>query len=141
MEDEFNLMRFLKAQESRYEQALIEIQQGKKSSHWMWYIFPQFRGLGFSQLSILYAIKSLPEAKAYLSHPILGPRLFEAVQAVLGIKGKSAFEIFGSPDDLKLKSCATLFESISPKDLAFLKLLEQFYDGSFDSKTLEVLKT
>src|SRR5687768_14017518 len=98
--DPHNLSRFLHAQEDDYVQALTEIRSGRKRSHWMWYIFPQFDGLGFSSTSRHYAIKSIAEAEAYLNHPVLGPRLAECAEAVLAIKGRSALEIFGSPDDM-----------------------------------------
>src|SRR5689334_5126168 len=110
----YDLARFLHAQEHDYQQALAEIRSGRKRSHWMWYIFPQFDGLGFSATSKHYAIKSIAEADAYLRHPILGPRLVESLEAVLNVEGRSAIEIFGSPDDMKLRSSATLFASVSP---------------------------
>src|SRR3954471_2301881 len=106
--DPYDLSRFLQAQEDDYEQALSEIAGGRKRSHWIWYIFPQIDGLAFSSTSKFYAIKSIEEARAYLDHPILGPRLRECAEATLGVEGRSAAEIFGYPDDLKLKSCATL---------------------------------
>ena len=108
-DDPYNLSRFLQAQEDDYKEALSEIRNGRKRSHWMWYIFPQIDGLAFSSTSKHYAIKSIEEAKAYLAHPVLGPRLLECAQAVVDVEGRSAAEIFGSPDDLKLRSCATLF--------------------------------
>lgn len=137
--DPYNLNRFLQAQECDYDQALSEIRGGQKRSHWMWYIFPQFDGLGFSSTSRHYSIKSAKEAEAYLAHPILGPRLIECVEAVGGIEGRSVGEIFGSPDDLKLKSCATLFASVSPAGSVFDRLLEKYYNGQHDSKTLDLL--
>src|SRR5437762_8769015 len=100
--DPHNLVRFVQAQQDDYAQALSEIRSGRKESHWMWYIFPQFDGLGFSSTSKRYAIKSIAEAEAYLSHPVLGPRLMECAEAVLRVEGRSAHEIFGSPDDVKL---------------------------------------
>src|ERR1700756_677595 len=103
-EDSYNLARFLSAQKDDYAQALAEIQSGRKRSHWMWYIFPQVDGLGWSATSKRYAIKSIDEARAYLAHPVLGQRLKECAQAVLDVKGRTASEIFGSPDDLKLRS-------------------------------------
>src|SRR5687768_7381522 len=102
--DPYDLARFVEAQERDYLQALSEIRSGQKRSHWMWYIFPQFDGLGFSSTSRRYSIKSVAEAEAYLRHPILGPRLLESVRATLGVEGRSAFEVFGSPDDMKLRS-------------------------------------
>jgi uncharacterized protein (DUF1810 family) len=112
--DPYDLSRFIQAQERDYEQALSEIRSGRKRSHWMWYIFPQFDGLGVSSTSRLYAIKSAAEAEAYLRHPVLGRRMLEIAQATLEVEGRSAFEVFGTPDDMKLQSCATLFGSISP---------------------------
>ena len=113
----------MRAQEHDYAQALAEIVSGRKRSHWMWYIFPQFDGLAFSATSKLYAIKSVAEAHAYLAHPILGPRLLECAEAVVRVEDRSATEIFGSPDDLKLKSCATLFASLLPPGSVFDRLL------------------
>jgi uncharacterized protein (DUF1810 family) len=123
-DDPYDLSRFVQAQHRDYEQALSEIRSGRKTSHWMWYIFPQFEGLGSSAMSQRYSIKSLGEAEAYLRHPVLGPRLIECAEAVLGVKGRSAVEIFGSPDDLKLRSCATLFASVSPTGSVFHRLLD-----------------
>src|SRR5436309_9839639 len=112
--DPYSLSRFLQAQENVYQQALSEIRSGRKQSHWMWYIFPQYDGLGSSATSRRYAIKSVAEAEAYLRHPVLGPRLVQCAEAVLGVEGRSASAIFGSPDDMKLRSCATLFARVSP---------------------------
>jgi uncharacterized protein (DUF1810 family) len=137
--DPHNLNRFVQAQEDDYRQALAEIRSGRKRSHWMWYIFPQFDGLGFSSTSRHYSIKSLAEAQAYLAHPVLGPRLKECAEAVLDVKGRSAFEIFGSPDDVKLRSCATLFACVSPKGSVFERLLATYYGGERDGKTLRLL--
>jgi uncharacterized protein (DUF1810 family) len=138
--DPHNLNRFVQAQEGDYEQALSEIRSGRKRSHWMWYIFPQFDGLGFSATSRRYAIKSAAEARAYLGHPVLGPRLRECAEAVLRVEGRSAFEIFGSPDDLKLRSCATLFAHVSPAGSVFERLLAKYYQGERDGKTLRLLE-
>ncbi|MBP3957541.1 DUF1810 domain-containing protein [Gemmata sp. G18] len=137
--DPYNLSRFVEAQEDDYEQALAEIKSGRKRSHWMWYIFPQFDGLGFSSISKQYAIKSRAEAEAYLTHPVLGPRLVECVEAALRVDGRSALEIFGSPDDLKLRSCATLFARVSPTGSVFDQLLDKYYSGERDAKTLQLL--
>lgn len=137
--DPHNLLRFLQAQEDNYEEALAEIRSGKKRTHWMWYVFPQLAGLGFSSTAQHFAIKSLDEARAYLEHPILGVRLRECAEAAVRIEGKSACEIFGTPDDLKLKSCATLFACVSPPDSVFEQLLERFYQGTRDNRTLELL--
>src|ERR1700730_9568241 len=113
-DDPYDLNRFLRAQEDDYEQALSEIVSGRKRTHWMWYIFPQIDGLASSSTSKHYSIKSLEEAKAYLDHPVLGPRLLECAEAVVRVEARSATEIFGSPDDLKLRSCATLFACVLP---------------------------
>ena len=136
--DPHDLARFVQAQEGVYERALSEVRSGRKRSHWMWYIFPQFDGLGFSSMSRRYAIKSLAEAQAYLSHPVLGPRLLECVDAALGVRGRTALEVFGSPDDMKLKSCATLFDHVSP-GAAFGRLLDKYFQGQRDDKTLRLL--
>src|SRR5205085_48435 len=109
-------------------------------SHWMWYIFPQFDGLGFSPTARLYAIKSRAEAEAYLSHPILGPRLQESAEAALRVEARSALEVFGSPDDLKLRSCATLFAAVSPEGSVFHRLLDKYFDGKPDRRTLQLLE-
>src|SRR5437879_1743189 len=105
----------------------------------MWYIFPQFDGLGFSSTSKFYSIKSVEEARAYLSHPVLGPRLLKCAEAVLGVEGRTAAEIFGSPDDLKLRSCATLFASVLPPGSVFDRLIEKYFAGGRDGKTLRLL--
>ena len=136
--DPHDLNRFVQAQEDDYDQALSEIRSGRKQSHWMWYIFPQFDGLGFSSTSKRYSIKSIAEAEAFLDHPVLGPRLMECAEAVLRVEGRSAFEILGSPDDVKLKSCATLFACVSPDGSVFDRLLDKYYQGERDSKTLQL---
>jgi uncharacterized protein (DUF1810 family) len=137
--DPYSLERFVRAQEGDYQQALSEIRGGRKRSHWMWYIFPQIDGLGFSSTAKRYAIKSVEEAKAYLDHPILGPRLLECAEAVIRIEDRSASEIFGSPDDLKLRSCATLFASVSFPGSVFDRLLGKYYRGARDKRTLQLL--
>jgi len=141
VQDGYRLERFVQAQQGNYEQVLCEIRDGRKRTHWMWYIFPQFVGLGFSRASRYYAISSVDEARAYLRHPVLGPRLVECAEAVLAIEGRSAHEMFGSPDDLKLRSCATLFASVSEPASVFHRLLETYFDGESDSKTLKLLYT
>jgi uncharacterized protein (DUF1810 family) len=138
-EDPFELNRFLRAQEGHYWQALSELNAGRKRSHWMWFIFPQLDGLAFSATSKRYAIKSLEEARAYLEHPVLGPRLLECAEAVAGVEGRSAAEILGSPDDMKLKSSATLFACVSPPGSVFDRLLDKYYQGERDGKTLRLL--
>jgi uncharacterized protein (DUF1810 family) len=137
--DPYDLGRFQQAQEDDYEQALSEIASGRKRSHWMWYIFPQIDGLGFSSTARHYAIKSLDEARAYLDHPILGPRLLECAEAAVRVEGRSAREIFGSPDDLKLRSSATLFACVSPPGSVFDRLLAKYYQGRRDDRTLQLL--
>jgi uncharacterized protein (DUF1810 family) len=135
----YDLSRFERAQEDDYKQALAEIVSGRKRTHWMWYIFPQVDGLAFSSTSKFYSIKSVEEAKAYLDHPILGPRLLECAEAAVRVEGRSAREIFGSPDELKLRSCATLFACVSPPGSVFDRLLGKYYGGERDSKTLQLL--
>jgi len=138
-DDPFDLNRFLDAQEDSYEQALSELQHGQKDSHWMWYIFPQFDGLGMSSMSRKYSIKSLNEAKAYLAHPVLGARLVECAETVLKTQGKSVSEIFGYPDDLKFHSSVTLFAQVSPEDSVFHRVLMQCFEGKRDSRTLQII--
>lgn len=138
-DDPFLLDRFVKAQEDDYATALAEIRNGRKESHWMWYIFPQYDGLGFSATSKHFAIKSLDEARAYLAHPVLGPRLIECIAAAVAVEGKSAHAVFGSPDDMKLRSCATLFAHVSPAGSVFHRLLDKYFDGKPDEKTLRLL--
>lgn len=140
-EDSHELDRFTQAQEDVYEQALSEIHGGRKRSHWMWFIFPQLHGLGVSDISQEYAIKSLDEARAYLHHPVLGPRLLECCQAAVDVEDRSARDIFGTPDDLKLRSCATLFARVSPPGSVFERLLDRFFDGQPDDKTLHLIAT
>jgi uncharacterized protein (DUF1810 family) len=137
--DPHDLDRFVRAQEGSYDRALAEIRGGRKRTHWMWFIFPQLDGLAFSATSKRYAIKSLEEARAYLEHPALGPRLVKCAEAALGVEARSATEIFGSPDDLKLRSCATLFARVSGPGSVFERLIEKFYGGAGDEKTLRLL--
>jgi uncharacterized protein (DUF1810 family) len=137
--DPYDLNRFVRAQKADYEQALSEIKSGRKSSHWMWYIFPQFEGLGSSSYSKEYSIKSFAEAEAYLRHPVLGPRLTECAEAALSVRGRSAYGIFGSPDDMKFRSCATLFTCVSPAGSVFDRLLDQYFQGERDHRTLHLL--
>ena len=139
MDDRFDLNRFVQAQQDDYDQALAEITQGRKESHWMWYIFPQFDGLGITSTAKHYAIKSIEEARAYLAHPILGARLRECSQALLQLEDRSAEEIFGFPDVLKLRSCATLFAQVSEPASLFHRLLDKYYNGEADTKTLRLL--
>lgn len=138
--DRYNLQRFLTAQESVYTTVLAELRAGRKRSHWIWFIFPQIDGLGFSATSKYYAIKSADEARDYLAHPLLGSRLIECSQILLEIQGRSASAIFGFPDDLKLRSCMTLFASISDGGSVFAQVLEYYFQGQRDQKTIELLK-
>jgi uncharacterized protein (DUF1810 family) len=138
-EDPFNLRRFTSAQEGVYAQALAEIRCGEKQTHWMWFIFPQIQGLGSSSTSRHYAITSLREARDYLEHPILGPRLRECSEAVLAVEGRSVSEIFGYPDDLKLKSSMTLFASAAQPGSVFERVLEKYFGAARDDRTLELL--
>lgn len=137
--DPHDLNRFVQAQAMDYDQALCEIRAGRKRSHWMWYIFPQFVGLGFSSTSRRYAIKSIAEAEAYLNHPVLGARLLECCEAVVGVNERSAYDIFGSPDDMKLRSCATLFARVSAPGSVFERLLRKYYEGMPDKRTLHLI--
>lgn len=139
--DPYNLRRFADAQATAYDTALAEIRNGRKRSHWMWYVFPQFEGLGESPTSRDYAIRSLAEATAYLADPILGSRLVECAEAVLGLEGRSAREIFGTPDDLKLRSSATLFASVSPPGSVFHRLIDAYFQGRPDQATLALIRS
>lgn len=132
------LERYIKAQERDYSRALSEIRNGRKISHWMWYIFPQIAGLGYSEMSHHYAIKDMDEAKEYLAHPVLGKRLIEISNALLN-HSQSARSIMGSPDDLKLRSCMTLFSLVPGADPVFEQVLKKFFDGKKDNATLELL--
>ena len=134
-----DLKRFLDAQENDFERALAEIKRGRKQSHWMWYIFPQIAGLGFSQTSKFYAIKDRGEAENYLAHPLLGKRLVEISNALLSVEGKTANQILGSPDDVKLKSSMTLFRALDDTDPIFQKVLDKYFNGAKDDKTLELI--
>jgi len=137
--DLFELSRFVDAQKDVYENALSEIRSGSKRSHWMWFIFPQLKGLGSSAMAQRFAISSLAEAKAYLAHAVLGPRLVECVEALNTLEGRSASEVFGFPDDMKLRSCRTLFAEALPQGSAFERLLEKYFEDCPDQKTLDLL--
>jgi uncharacterized protein (DUF1810 family) len=136
----FELERFIQAQGNSYQTALQEIKSGRKRSHWMWYIFPQVRGLGKSGTSMRYGIAGIDEAKAYLSEPTLSMRLIEISEALLGLPGNDATEIFDYPDDMKLKSCMTLFAAADPQNKVFQSVLDKFFEGQTDDKTIELLK-
>jgi uncharacterized protein (DUF1810 family) len=137
--DPYDLNRFVEIQEVNYSDALAELHSGQKRSHWIWYVFPQIAGLGHSAMSARYGIRSDVEARAYLDHPVLGPRLIECAEAVLSIENRSAREIMGSPDDLKLRSCATLFAHISPERSVFHRVLDKYYSSEPDRNTLQLL--
>jgi len=134
-----SLKRFTDAQENSYSMALSEIQQGRKQSHWMWFIFPQVAGLGFSETSRYYAIKDLQEADEFLKHPVLGSRLINISRELLKLKTTDAHSVFGNPDDLKLKSSMTLFSMLPGTDPVFQFVLEKFFNGEKDSKTLHII--
>ncbi|MBI1197727.1 MAG: DUF1810 family protein [Phenylobacterium sp.] len=138
MADPFDLQRFVDAQDAggTYARALAELRAGRKQSHWMWFVFPQIEGLGFSAMSRRYAISGLAEAAAYLAHPVLGPRLRECVAAVNAVKGRSARELMGSPDDMKLRSCLTLFARAAPDAEAFKDALSRYFAGEEDPATV-----
>lgn len=138
MEDPFDLERFVQAQNAggTYQRALDELSRGSKESHWMWFIFPQIAGLGHSAMAQRYAISSLHEADAYLKHPVLGPRLRECTRLVLQVDGKSAYEILGSPDDMKFHSCLTLFARAAPDEALFNAALDKYFDGRDDALTI-----
>ena len=135
-----NLLRYTDAQADIYDSALAELRRGKKVGHWMWFIFPQIKGLGYSPASEYFGIQSDKEAKEYLSDPILGKRLIECANALLSAGGVTAEEIFGYPDVLKLRSSMTLFESVSSSNSVFTQVLDKYYHGQRDGKTLELLE-
>ena len=140
MDDPFNLERFLDAQAGSYETALAELRAGRKRSHWMWFIFPQLRGLGHSDRAQFFGISSLAEAMAFLSEPILGKRLRECVAALVKLPGMSAEQILGSVDALKLRSSLTLFRVAAPAEPLFQSALERYFDGKPDPRTIELLE-
>jgi uncharacterized protein (DUF1810 family) len=140
MNDPFNLQRFVDAQSPIFDQACSELRNGAKRSHWMWFIFPQIKGLGYSQLARKFAISSREEAKAYLEHPILGPRLIECTELVNLIQDRAIEQIFGYPDDLKFRSCMTLFANAAGNQV-FVDALSKYFKGRSDPSTLERLET
>ena len=137
--DPFRLQRFVDAQAPVYATALAELRAGAKRTHWMWFVFPQIAGLGFSPTAQHYAVASLDEARAYLDHPVLGPRLRDATAAANAINGRSAQDIFGSPDDLKFRSSVTLFREAAPEEAVFPAALDRYFAGQPDPRTLELL--
>jgi len=136
--DPFDLDRFVQAQADVYAEALAELRAGRKRTHWMWFVFPQLAGLGFSAMAQRYAIRSADEARAYLAHPVLGPRLRECATALLAYRDRSALDILGSPDDLKLRSSATLFAQVAEADSPFHRLLRAFFGGHADDRTVAI---
>jgi len=140
MKENKELVKFLDAQNQMYLKALAEVRNGKKESHWMWFVFPQIKGLGFSETAKFYGIADLEEAEAYLAHPVLGKHLIEISEALLKIEDKTATEIFGTPDDMKLRSCMTLFSKVSETDKIFEKILDKYFGGSQDDYTEELLQ-
>jgi uncharacterized protein (DUF1810 family) len=139
MDDPYKLERFVQAQERVYDRVCAELRQGSKRSHWMWFVFPQIRGLGQSHMAKRYAIASREEAEAYLHHPVLGPRLRQCAGLLLQIQGQPIGEIMGWPDDLKLRSSMTLFAQATADRQIFLDVLEKYYRGQLDAATLERL--
>ncbi|AZH25672.1 DUF1810 domain-containing protein [Haloplanus aerogenes] len=138
-DDPHNLERFVEAQDPVIDEVKRELRSGRKRTHWMWFVFPQMAGLGRSEMSRRYAISSRDEAEAYLRHAILGPRLRDCTEIVNAVDGRSATEIFGSPDDLKFRSSMTLFDAVADDPTPFSTALQQYYDGDPDPKTLELL--
>jgi uncharacterized protein (DUF1810 family) len=136
-----DISRFLQAQENVYESALSEIKSGRKEGHWMWFIFPQIKGLGYSSTSIYYSIEDINEAREFLNHPILGSKLRQVSSELLKLEENNAYNILGSPDDIKLKSCMTLFLAVNEeKECVFRQVLDKFFNGELDNKTLHLLK-
>ncbi len=140
MNDPYDLARFVHAQERAYPTVLEELRSGSKRSHWMWFIFPQIEGLGASPTSVYYSIKSAEEAKQYLAHPVLGPRLRECSEILLSLQDISAEDIFGFPDELKLKSCMTLFEKVADDKATFAAVLDRYFAGERDQMTWTLLE-
>ncbi|WP_404437046.1 DUF1810 domain-containing protein [Stutzerimonas chloritidismutans] len=140
MGDPHDLQRFVEAQTPVYERALEELRAGHKQSHWMWFVFPQIAGLGHSAMAQRYAISGVDEARAYLEHPLLGPRLQACAQAILLHRDRSARQILGSPDDLKLRSSMTLFAAVAPEQPLFQQVLDTFFEGEADPQTLSRLQ-
>jgi len=139
--DPHNLRRFVEAQEGIYSSVVRELERGHKNGHWIWYIFPQISGLGRSETSRRYAISSLEEARAYLEHPTLGPRLRECTQRVMDIEGRTAEEIFGQTDAMKLRSCMTLFSQATQDNEVFVDALAKYFGGSVDPLTMQALES
>jgi uncharacterized protein (DUF1810 family) len=138
--DQYNLNRFIEAQMTTYEGAMLELTRGRKESHWVWYIFPQIEGLGRSDTAKLYSIKSLEEGRSYLEHSVLGPRLIKACEILLSLKDASMDEVMGFPDNLKLLSSMTLFETLSDSNSIFTKIIELYFDDVRDDASLKILQ-
>jgi uncharacterized protein (DUF1810 family) len=138
--DPFRLQRFIDTQEGVHARALDELRAGRKTTHWMWFVFPQVAGLGSSAMAQRYAIGSLEEARAYLAHPVLGPRLVECTEAVLSHSDRTAHDILGSPDDVKLRSSMTLFALVAGPESVFQRVLDAFFDGETDTRTVDLVK-
>ena len=138
-DDPFDLSRFTRAQQEVYDRVLAELRSGHKRTHWMWFIFPQIDGLGYSATSKCYAIKSIGEAQQYMNHPVLGTRLLECAETVFAIEGQPVSHIFSYPDDLKLKSSMTLFGYVAGPDCVFSRVLDRYFDGEQDARTLDLI--
>ena len=138
--DPFDLQRFVDAQDPVWDRVQAELRRGRKSSHWMWFVFPQVAGLGSSPTARAYAVSGLDEARAYLAHPVLGPRLREAAELAAAVPAGTASEVFGYPDDLKLRSSMTLFARAAPDETVFADVLDRYFDGAPDPRTLELLR-
>lgn len=139
--DRYDLQRFVDAQDRVYDTVLDELRTGRKRSHWIWFVFPQLQGLGHSPTAVRFGISSLDEARAYLAHPVLGPRLRECTRLVALIEGRSVDDIFGWPDNLKVRSSMTLFTRATDDDAEFRTVLDKFYNGEDDPATVELLST
>lgn len=140
MHDPYHLKRFVQAQDEVFVEALGELRSGHKRGHWIWFIFPQMKGLGYSEASMHYGIGSLEEASAYLRHPVLGPRLVQCTQAVNALDDRTIHEIFGSPDDMKFRSSMTLFARAAEDDAVFRAALDKYFGGKPDPLTMELLR-
>ena len=139
MSDPYDLQRYVDAQNPVYAHVRHELAAGDKRTHWMWFVFPQLRGLGHSAMAQHYGIASADEARAYWAHPVLGPRLSECTELVLAVEGRTAHAIFGSPDDMKFRSSMTLFEHVLPEEARFAQAIEKYFGGERDAKTVEML--
>ena len=136
----YDLERFVAAQDPVWDRVRAELARGRKVSHWMWFVFPQLAGLGSSSTTRAYAVSGLDEAQAYLAHPVLGPRLREAAQLAMAVPGRTASEVFGHPDDLKLRSSMTLFARAAPDNAVFADVLDRYFDGAPDPRTVDLLQ-